>query len=68
MAKTLEESGLEASHARRLSEVGLTLLIGAQQLGTGDHRRVTVVLDEYRRWVDAQVASLAPEGAAVTSR
>lgn len=61
VARTLQEAGLEPGHARRLSRVGLTLLIGAQQMGPDDHRRVGQVLGEYRRWVEAEVAGLVAE-------
>ncbi|MDQ2725197.1 MAG: TetR/AcrR family transcriptional regulator [Actinomycetota bacterium] len=61
VAKTLSEAGLESEHARGLGEVGMTLLIGAQQMGTHDQHRVGQVLAEYRRWVDAAVAGLASE-------
>ncbi|MDQ2727855.1 MAG: TetR/AcrR family transcriptional regulator [Actinomycetota bacterium] len=61
VATTLQEAGLGSAHARRLSAVGMTLLVGSQQLGTRDHVRVSQVLDEYRRWVEAEVAGLASE-------
>ena len=58
VAQTLREAGLEPDHARRLSEVGLTLLIGSQQVPDG-RRRAQQVLDEYRRWLEAELAGLA---------
>jgi AcrR family transcriptional regulator len=58
VAKTLQEAGLEPGHAGRLSEVGVTLLIGSQQM-TDDRRHAQQVLDEYRRWLEAELAGLA---------
>lgn len=59
VAKTLQEAGLVPAQAHRLSQVGMTLLIGAQQTGHDDGSRVSQVLEDYRRWVEAEIAGMA---------
>lgn len=54
--RTLRDAGLSAPEARRLASVGLALLIGLQQVQRPvDRRRVREGLDEYQRWLEAQL-------------
>jgi AcrR family transcriptional regulator len=54
--RTLRDAGLSGPEARRLAGVGVGLLIGLQQMQRPvDRRRVREGLDEYQRWLEAQL-------------
>lgn len=58
--RTLRDAGLSAPEARRLASVGLALLIGLQQMQRPvDRRRVREGLDDYQRWLEAQLVPVA---------
>jgi AcrR family transcriptional regulator len=54
--RTLRDAGMSAPEARRLAAVGLALLVGLQQMPRPvDRRRVRESLEEYQRWLEAQL-------------
>lgn len=52
--------GIEAGHARVLARIGLTILVGTQQLeGDVDRARLLELFDEYQRWLEASARLVA---------
>jgi AcrR family transcriptional regulator len=54
LALAFVELGIEPGHARVLARIGVTILVGTQQLeGDVDRARLGELFDEYQRWLEA---------------
>ncbi len=54
LAGAFVDVGIEPDHARVLARIGVTILVGTQQLeGDVDRQRLGELFDEYQRWLEA---------------
>jgi AcrR family transcriptional regulator len=54
LALAFVEAGIDPDHARVLARIGLTILVGTQQIEERvDRVRLTALFDEYQRWLVA---------------